>query len=74
MRMFYSCFIESALTFTFISWYGCPNQKNKLKLQAIVSVCCKVAGTTLNDLPQSYKPQIFTLSYSQFSGSPATLG
>lgn len=41
-----------------LPYAGLLNQKNKLKLQAIVNVCCKVSGTTLNDLPQLNKLQV----------------
>lgn len=49
---FYSCFTESVLTFTIHSWYSLLKQKNQNRLQGIVKVCCKVAGTAPNDLSQ----------------------
>ncbi len=55
MKMFYSCFIESVLTFSFICWYGLLSLKNKNRLQGIVRVCSKIAGINLNDLTDVYK-------------------
>ena len=55
MKMFYSCFIESVLTFSFVSWYGSITLKNKNRLQHIVKVCSKIAHTTLNELHSLYK-------------------
>lgn len=55
MRMFYSCFIESVLTFSFICWHGSLSVKQKNRLQGIVKVCSKIAGTSLNDLHDLYK-------------------
>ena len=55
MKMFYSCFIESILTFSFICWYGSLLEKQKNRLTAVVKVCRKIAGTALNDLSEVYK-------------------
>lgn len=52
MKMFYSCFIESVLTFSFICWYGLLTIKNKSRLRGIVRVCSKIAGLNLNDLTE----------------------
>ncbi len=49
MKMFYSCCIESVITFSFVCWYGSLNVKNRNRLQGIVKVCGKIVGTTLND-------------------------
>ena len=57
MRMFYSCFIESVLTFAFITWYGMLTLKNRNRLQGITKVCSRIAGTTLNDLTMLYQRQ-----------------
>lgn len=50
MKMFYSCFIESVLTFAFICWFGSINLKNRNRLQGIVRVCSKIVGTPLTDI------------------------
>ena len=55
MKMFYSCFIESVLTFSFVSWYGSTTLKNKKRLQQVVKVCSKIANITLNELNSLYK-------------------
>ena len=44
MKMFYSCFIESLLTFSFIYWYGSLSLENKNSLQGIVKQCGKFQG------------------------------
>ena len=55
MYTFYCCFIESVLTFAFISWYGSLNVQYRNKLQEVMNVCSKVACTTLNGLPALYR-------------------
>ncbi len=55
MKMFYSCCIESVITFSFVCWYGSLNVKNRNRQQGIVKVCGKIVGTTLNDLNDLYK-------------------
>ncbi|KAF7648010.1 hypothetical protein LDENG_00163040, partial [Lucifuga dentata] len=52
IKMFYSCFIESVLTFSLICWYGSLNLKNRCKLGNIVKVCSKLVGTDLTNLSQ----------------------
>lgn len=58
MRMFYSCFIESVFTFSFICWFGALSLKNKKHLQRIVHTCGKIAGGTFTDLQDIYRAQI----------------
>ena len=55
MEMFYSCFIESVLTFAFICWFGSINLKNRNRLQGIVRVCSKIVGAPLKDISLLYK-------------------
>ena len=55
MEMFYSCFIESVLTFAFICWFGSISLKNRNRLQGIVRVCSKIVGTPLTDITLLYK-------------------
>ena len=46
-QMFQSCcrcYIESVLTFSFISWFGGLSVKNKSKCNKAVNVCSKTAG------------------------------
>ena len=53
--MFYSCFIESVLTFAFICWFESINLKNRNRLQGIVNVFSKIAGTPLTDISLLHK-------------------
>ena len=55
MKMFYSCFIESVLTFSFICWHGSLSIKQQNRVNDIVKVCSKIAGTALNGLSQVYR-------------------
>ena len=55
MQMFYRCFIESVLTFYFLSWYGSLNVKNKNVLERVVKVCGKVYGLNQNSLNVLYE-------------------
>ena len=50
MQMFYRCFIESVLTFSFLAWYGSLNVKNKNVLERVVKVCSKIVGVNLKSL------------------------
>ena len=56
--MFYSCFIESILTFSFIAWYGATTLKAKSRLQGVVKVCSKVSGCTLSCLSELFKIRV----------------
>lgn len=55
MKMFYSCFIESILTFSFICWHGSLSITQQNRVNDVVKVCSKIAGTALNDLSEVYK-------------------
>lgn len=55
MKMFYSCFIESVLTFSFICWHRSLSIKQKNRMLGIVKVCSKIVGTPLDDLHDLYK-------------------
>lgn len=55
VALLWQCFIESDLTFSFISSYGSLSLKTKQRLQGIVTACSKIAGVALNDLPHLYK-------------------
>lgn len=70
MKMFYSCFIESVITFSFVCWYGSLNLKNRNRLRGIVKVCGKIVGASLNDLNNVYitrtlrKAELITMDLS----------
>lgn len=55
MKMFYTCFIESILTFAFICWFGSVNLKRRKRLQDVVKVCCKIVATRLTDISHLYR-------------------
>ena len=55
MKIFYSCFIESILTFSFICWFGSLTAKDKNRLSSIVRVCGRIAGTSLEELSVLYR-------------------
>ena len=58
MRMFYSCFIESVLTFCFICWFGSLSTKNKNRLQNTVKTCSKIAGINFPTLTHIYSVRV----------------
>ena len=41
--LFHRSFVESALTFSFVSWYGSLSLVNKIKLQNIINVSSKIS-------------------------------
>lgn len=75
-KMFYCCFIESALTFTLVRWYDLLNPKNKNRLWSIVRMCCKIAGITVTELSQRYKLRILQKAESVLAdhGRPLVRG
>lgn len=60
MKMFYSCFIESVLTFSCLCWCGLLNLKNRNRLQSIIKECKKIIGTELNDIWGLFKSRSVT--------------
>lgn len=69
MKMFYSCLMESVLTFSLVCWYRFLSQRNKNRLQEIVNVCSKVAGVSLNNLRDVYKIRTLRKARSILAGS-----
>ena len=69
MKMFYSCFIESVLTFCFVCWHGALSVKQKNRLQAIIKVCSKIAGTQLSNLNDLYKVRSLRKAHSIMADS-----
>ncbi len=55
MKIFYSSFIESVLTFSFICWLGSLTLKNRNRLGHIVRICSKIAGLNLDELSLLFK-------------------
>ncbi|CAJ1066412.1 gastrula zinc finger protein XlCGF28.1-like%2C partial [Xyrichtys novacula] len=58
MKMFYSAFIESVISFCVICWYGNLAIKNKNSLGSIVRVASKVAGVKFRSLDVIFKEQV----------------
>jgi len=59
MKMFYSCFLESVLTFFFfICWFGSLSAKNKKRLESIVRTCSKIAGINFPSLSHIYSNRV----------------
>ena len=58
MKIFYSCSIESVLTFSFICWFGSLSLKNKKSLDCIVRRCSEVAGIQLDELSLPYRTRV----------------
>ena len=55
MKTFYSCFIESVLSFACVSWFGSLNVQCRNKLQGVINVCSKVAATTFSSILSVYR-------------------
>ena len=55
MKTFYSCFIESVLSFACVSWFGSLNVQYRNKLQGVINVCSKVAATTFSSILSVYR-------------------
>ena len=55
LKMFYFSFIESLITFSFLSWYGGLSTRNMAKLNRIVRHSEKVVGEKLQTLSSTFK-------------------
>jgi len=60
MKMFYSCFLESVLTFCFICWFGSLSARNKNRLESIVRTCSKIVGINFPPLSHIYSNRVAT--------------
>lgn len=58
IKMFYSAFIESIITFSTICWYGNLSNKDKNSLGWIIKLASKTVGVNFNSLDQTYKKQV----------------
>ena len=58
MKMFYSAFIESTITFSIMCWYGNLSARNKNALTNIVKIASKVTGVQLGSLEDIYCSRI----------------
>ena len=58
MKLFYSAFIESIISFSIICWYGNLNLKDKNQLNRIVKTASKIAGVSFSSLDQVFQSQV----------------
>ena len=58
MNAFYRCFIESVLTFGFLSWFGGLSVKNRNVLNKVVRVCGRVIGVQQKSLTELYETRV----------------
>ena len=64
MKMSYSAFIESVISFCIICWYGNLSVKDKNSLGRIVRVSSKVAGVKLSSLDDIFNTQVLKTAKS----------
>ena len=58
MKLFYSAFIESVISFSIICWYGNLCIKDKNSLGKIVRAASKITGVTFNSLDHIFATQM----------------
>ena len=58
MKIFYQSFIESALTFCLIAWYGALSLDNRGKLRKIVNISSRIAGIQFSCLTHIYETRV----------------
>jgi hypothetical protein len=58
LQTFYTSFIESLLTFSFICWYGGLCVKSKNVLERVVNVCGKIVGVRQESLTVLYERRV----------------
>jgi hypothetical protein len=58
LQTFYSSFIESVLTFSFICWYGSLCVRSKGVLDRVVNVCGKIVGVQQKSLSVLYERRV----------------
>ena len=64
MKLFYSAYIESVISFSIICWYGNLCVRDKNSLGRIVKVASKVSGTQMNNLGQIFDRQVLSKALS----------
>jgi hypothetical protein len=58
LQTFYTSFIESVLTFSFICWYGSLCVRSKGVLDRVVNVCGKIVGVQQQSLSVLYERRV----------------
>ena len=58
MQLFFNAFIQSALTSSFLCWFGNLAVKNRTKLNSIVNRCSKVVGVRQEGMNEVYERRV----------------
>ena len=58
-KMFYTAYVESALTFCIICWFGSAAEAQE-RLRKIVTTASKLLGTNLNSLEHTYRERVLS--------------
>ena len=64
LKLFYSSFIESVLTFSFVCWFFSLSVKNRSSLHKVVNLCSKVIGVRQRDLTTFCEHQILRKAHT----------
>ena len=62
LSLFYRCFVESVLTFSFQCWYGSLSLTNKSRLEKVILIASKITGVPLNNLSYLYEKRVLNLA------------
>ena len=57
-EMFYKSCIQSALTFSFMCWFGNVSQKDNNKLQRVANISSKITGFEPSSVTALYETQV----------------
>lgn len=58
LKMFYSAFVESVLTFCIVCWFGSATEAQKHSLRKIITTASKIQGVCLNSLQDIYNSRL----------------
>lgn len=67
LYLFYTCFVQSVLTFGMQCWYGSLSLQNRNKLFKIIHLSSKIVGTILKPLPEIYETKVLSLAHKIIS-------
>ena len=73
LSLFYHCFVESVLTFSFQCWYGSLSLVNKSRLEKLVLLAGKISGLPFISLSYLYEKRVLKLSLKILSDSDHVL-
>ena len=82
LRLFYRTFIQSVITFNFLTWHGNLSVRNKNKISKIVNTASKIIGLPIESIGNFYEQQISKklnkilsdpshILYSEYSSLPS---